>query len=124
MSSDKMQQLLNEFNADPNAKDNFGEWLELRNLVNMQQAFNPPAPVFTCDDIKEKKVAIYAEIRFDEKQYIQLEDLMHKISVTGSTDCLTSKDRFFTFDKDRNVWYGNSDNSGKLPYQKVSLFTK
>lgn len=58
-------------------------------------------------DIYNRKLKIYANIRFDSLLRDQLNELMNEIATSGDKTFLSRRDKFFSYCNQRNVWYGS-----------------
>lgn len=65
-----------------------------------------------------RKLKIYANIRFDSLLREQLNQLMNEIAPTGDKRWLSTRDKFFSYCNQRNVWYG-SEKGFDQPYVKL-----
>lgn len=58
--------------------------------------------------IRERKLAIRADIRFDREEEERLDRVFEIIAPTGDSKFLTRRDIFFSYDKERDVWCGST----------------
>jgi hypothetical protein len=71
------------------------------------------------EQIRNRKLAIHAEIRFAPEIQKQLDGIMKEVSKDGDTQFLSKRDRFFSYCNERNVWYGSEHNTW-LPYCSIN----
>lgn len=71
------------------------------------------------NQIKDGELSIHAEIRFDDEKMDQLSNVFSLITKSKSaTTYLHRRDRFFKYDKERDIWHG-SESVYNLPYLSI-----
>lgn len=66
------------------------------------------------DLIYRRQLCIHAEIRFNPQTKDNLSNIMKEISPTSCTRFLMSRDRFFSYCNERDVWYGSETTTSKF----------
>lgn len=65
--------------------------------------------------IKNGKLCIHANIRFDKEEQKKLDAIFKEIDLDSNTDYLMKSDRYFFYREERNIWYGNEDKPTHIP---------
>lgn len=68
--------------------------------------------------IYNRELAIYSVIFLGgvDNEEKKLDAFFKKVSPTGDTRFLSRRDRFFSYCKERDVWYGSKNAYGYIPF--------